>query len=87
MDLRTTLFYAAQGVCLLAVLIGCAKSGSAVKNFFFSVISGIAALFAVNVTGILSGVSLGVNPYTVCVSAAGGVPGVIMLLALKVLCL
>lgn len=86
MDMRTAVFYLAQGVCAVAVLIGCARSGHPVRNLLLSVTGGIAALFAVNVTGLITTVSLGVNPYTVAVSTAGGVPGVIMLLVLN-LCL
>lgn len=50
-----------------------------------SVLQGVAALFAVNVLGTLTGVTLAVNWWTLGASALGGTAGVILLLGLNVI--
>lgn len=60
------------------------RSGHAFKALLMSVLQGVAALFAVNVLGTLTGVTLAVNWWTLGISSLGGTAGVILLLVLNV---
>lgn len=51
------------------------------RSQILSSVAGIAALFAVNTAGLLTGVTLAVNWYTLALAAVMGPPGVISLLA------
>ena len=66
-------------VCVLGWMIKCEKGG---KCFMLSAFQGIAAMFAVNITGLITGVALSVNWYTILTSALMGIPGVISMLLL-----
>lgn len=66
-------------VCVLGWMIKCEKGG---RCFLLSAFQGVAAMFAVNLTGFVTGVVLGVNWYTLLTSAVMGIPGVISLLLL-----
>ncbi len=55
------------------------------KSVIMSAIQGIFALFAVNAVGIVSGVTIAVNGITIAISCIGGVPGVILLLLLRLI--
>ena len=68
------------GICILIVLL---KSKHFFRALFACILQGIGALFAVNALGLATGVTLGVNWYTLAVSAIGGTPAVIMMLAAK----
>lgn len=59
------------------------KTKHFIRTLFMSAIQGIFALFAVNAVGIVSGVTIAVNSMTVAVSCLGGVPGVILLLLVR----
>ena len=75
-------FACALGVMLL---IGMLRSGHFFKAAALTVVSGFAALFAVNLLAAFTGVSLAVNPVTLGVSGISGIPGVVMLLAVKLM--
>lgn len=66
-------------VCVLGWMVKCEKGG---KCFILSAFQGIAAMFAVNIAGFVTGVTLSVNWYTVLTSALMGIPGVIGMLTL-----
>lgn len=66
-------------VCILGWMIKCEKGG---KCFMLSAFQGIAAMFAVNITGLITGVALSVNWYTILTCALMGIPGVISMLVL-----
>lgn len=66
-------------VCVLGWMIKCEKGG---RCFLLSAFQGVAAMFAVNLTGFVTGVVLSVNWYTLMTSAVMGIPGVISLLLL-----
>ena len=75
-------FIAAAVVCTACVLgwmIKCEKGG---RCFLLSAFQGVAAMFAVNLTGFVTGVVLSVNWYTLLTSAVMGIPGVTSLLLL-----
>lgn len=66
-------------VGILAVAITLIKSGHFIKYLILSAISGIGALFAVNLLTFLTGVSIALNYITLCISAIFGISGVIAL--------
>ena len=69
----------------IALLIGAFKTGRPVRTLLGSALQGASALAAVNVTGMFTGVSLGLNALSGIACAALGVPGVITLLLLKLI--
>ena len=72
-------------VAAVTILISMAKSGHFFKSLFLTIIQGIVALFAVNVIGMLTGVVIPLNWYTIGTSAFLGIPGVIMIIGLLTL--
>ena len=76
-------FIAAAVICVICVLgwmIKCEKGG---KCFMLSAFQGIAAMFAVNITGFVTGVTLSVNWYTILTCVFMGIPGVTAMLTLN----
>lgn len=67
----------ASAVIIITVFI---KSKHFFKSLFLSSLSGIGALFAVNVLSEMTGISIGINYITLLISALGGIPSVIALL-------
>lgn len=65
------------------IFIMCCKKP--IKTLFLFTLCGVAALIAVNLTAAYTGVSLPINPYTVGVSAAGGIMGTVALLIIKII--
>ncbi len=63
----------------LAVIFCLLKSGHFIRYLFLSAVSGIGALFAVNLLTSLTGVSIALNYITLGVSAIFGISGVIAL--------
>ena len=61
------------------VLVTLIKSGHLVRYLVLSAISGLGALFAVNLLADLTGVSIALNYITLAVSALFGISGVIAL--------
>lgn len=55
------------------------------KRALFSMFFGLAVLFAVNLTGSLTGVVLPVSMLSLAVSLIGGVPGVTLMLFLNLI--
>ncbi len=81
----TVALYAAGIAAALVILGAMLRSGHAFKALLMSVLQGVAALFAVNVLGTLTGVTLAVNWWTLGISSLGGTAGVILLLVLNVI--
>ncbi|MBR5561646.1 MAG: pro-sigmaK processing inhibitor BofA family protein [Clostridia bacterium] len=75
-------FIAASVVCSVCVAWWVVKSEKGATSFFLSAVQGIAALFAVNLTGMITGVTIAANWYTVISYIVLGLPGVIGTLAL-----
>ena len=78
-------FIAAAVICTACVAWWVVKSEKGATSFFLSAMQGIAALFAVNLTGMITGVTVAVNWYTVLSYVVLGLPGVIGTLALNML--
>lgn len=70
-------------VCLVIILIALYKSGTPVKSFFKTALQGLCALAAVNVTGLVTGVTLSINWFTLLTVTFFGIPSAIMLTVLK----
>lgn len=68
------------GIVLLRALI---KNGKPLRRLLGGALQGWCALAAVNVVGMFSGVSIGLNVFSLAVCGVLGVPGVIALLLLK----
>lgn len=80
-----SIIYIAGILCSAAVLISMKKSGHFFKSAFLCAVQGIAALFAVNAAGALTGVTLSVNPLTIASGAIFGTPGIIFHLMAKII--
>lgn len=74
--------FIAAAICTVCVAWWVVKSEKGATSFALSAIQGIAALFAVNLTGMITGVTIAVNWYTVLSYVVLGLPGVIGTLAL-----
>lgn len=61
------------------------RSGHFFKTFLFTALTGIGALLAVCWFGAFTGVLIAVNPFTLAVSGTMGIPGVLVMLALRLL--
>ena len=69
----------------LAVYITAVKSGHFFKSLINSAFQGLASLLAVNVIGLLTGVTVALNWYTIVFSCVFGTPACIALLFLDTL--
>lgn len=70
-----------SGACILLFIFKSSKGG---RSFLLSALQGVAALFAVNLSGMITGVTLALNYWTAGVSAVLGLPGVICMLILNI---
>lgn len=78
-------FIAAAVISGICVLLWIFKSPKGVRSFLISALQGLAALFAVNLSGMVTGVSVALNYWTAGVSAVLGLPGVISLLIMNII--
>ena len=76
-------FVAAAIVSGAILLFFVLKSPKGIRSFLLSAFQGVAALLAVNLSGVVTDVSLAVNYWTAGVSAVMGLPGVICLLMMN----
>ncbi len=81
-------FWTAGGIALLviggiAVLIAAVRSGKPIRCMTGNGIQGLCALGLVDALGTLTGVALGVSWFTAGICTVFGLPGVIMLLLMK----
>ncbi len=81
----TILLWCVAALVGIAVLIGAVKTKRPIRSLLGSALQGASALAAVNVTGMFTGVSLGLNALSGIACAVAGVPGVITLLLLKLI--
>ncbi len=68
-------------VCTVTMLFVMLKRKCFFKGLFASVFQGIAALYAIKLLGLVTGISVAVNWYTLGTAAVLGSPGVALLLA------
>lgn len=76
-------FIAAAVISVVCVAWWVVKSEKGATSFVLSAMQGIAALFAVNLTGMITGVTIAINWYTVLSYVVLGLPGVIGTLMLN----
>lgn len=76
-------FIAAAAVSAVSVLWWMIRSEKGASSLALSALQGIAAMFAVNLAGLATGVTVAVNWYTIGTAALLGLPGVIGTLALN----
>ncbi len=81
-----TFFIAAAIISTVCVLWWMIKSEKGASSFVLSALQGVAALFAVNLTGLVTGVTIAVNWYTVLSFVILGLPGVIGALMINFIC-
>ena len=65
------------------VLFTTLKNGHFIKNTFHSALTGILSVLSVNVVGLLTGVTIAVNWYTLLFTAVLGIPGTITFVLLN----
>lgn len=78
-------FIGAAVISTVCVLWWMIKSEKGATSFVLSALQGIAALFAVNLTGMITGVTVAVNWYTLGAFTILGLPGVVGALMLNFL--
>ncbi len=80
-----TMFFVILAVAFVVFIVfhKLGKSKRPVRRAFLSMLSGAAALAAVNITGFFTGVYLPISLLSLTVSLVGGIPGVTALLALN----
>lgn len=74
-------------ICAASVLWWMIKSEKGATCFAVSALQGLAAVFAVNLAGLVTGITLTVNWYTLGTAVLLGLPGVITALGLNLLLL
>ncbi len=79
----TTIWIALLVAAGLAVMIMALKNRRLIRTIGGSTVQGVCALAAVNVAGAFTGVSLGLNAFSIACCAIGGMPAVISLLLVK----
>lgn len=78
-------FYAGGAVCALALIIFAFRGKRPFRTMMVTALCGLLALALVCISGIFTGVTLPVNPWTVICSVLGGLPGVASLLILRII--
>ena len=74
-------------ICAASVLWWMIKSEKGATCFAVSALQGLAAVFAVNLAGLVTGITLAVNWYTLGTAVLLGLPGGITALGLNLLLL
>ena len=70
--------------CLI-IFVSALKTKRFFSCFIFSALQGIAAIFAVNALGLVTGLHLSLNTYTIVSSVIGGTPAVIGMIVTEIL--
>lgn len=72
-------------IAALCVMWWTVKSKKGALSFVLSALQGIAAMFAVNLTGLVTGITIATNWYTVATYIVLGLPGVISTLIINLI--
>lgn len=70
-------------IYLWILLVHCRRTGHILRALTLTVGSGLCGLLILNLTARFTGVSLGINPWTVGTAASFGLPGIAGLLFLR----
>lgn len=85
METLKTVLIAFAAVYAIAFLFFAFKSGKPIKTILFSALLGLGVFVLLNLTGGYTGVSLGVNPWSVLCASVAGVPGVVLMVVMRLL--
>ena len=80
-----SLLLAAASAACIAVLAALWRSGKFLRALLFSAVTGNLALFGVAYLGAFTGVTLAPGPVSVAIATILGIPGVILMLALRLI--
>ena len=70
-------------IAAVAIFLASLKSKRPMKTLLSSALAGLVTLVAVAVSGHFTGVSLAINFWTLACAAASGIPGVVLMLVIK----
>lgn len=73
------------GLGVFGVLLVLLRHRALLKGTLFMATTGLGALAAVNLSGAYTGISIALNPGSVAVAGLLGLPGVVSMLALRLL--
>lgn len=76
---------ASLALACLIIVISAFKTKRLFSCFILSTLQGIAAIFAVNALGLVTGLHLSLNGYTIAASVIGGTPAVIGMIVTEIL--
>ena len=79
------LIYAALGTSALAIAVTLLRTKRPLRSLAGSAVQGLCGLAAVNIAGIYTGISLGINTMVLSTCAIFGIPGIAGLLFLKMI--
>lgn len=79
------LLYALAGIGGVWIVFTLLYKGKPLRRLFGGAFQGACALAAVNVTGMFTGISIGISTFSAIACGALGVPGVITMLLLNVI--
>ena len=80
-----SLLLAAAGAACITVLAALWRSGKFLRALLFSTVTGNLALFGVAYLGAFTGVTIAPGPISVSIATVLGIPGVILMLALRLI--
>lgn len=76
---------ASLAVACFIVIVSAFKTKRFFSCIFLSALQGVAAMFAVNTLGLVTGLHLSLNGYTIAASVIGGTPAVIGMIVTEIL--
>ncbi len=82
-EILSVIFCAVMIPGTICVIVSTLKSGQPLRQALSSAVQGLLSLIAVNVFGLLTGVSLSVNWYTLAFVSVFGMPATVALTVLK----
>lgn len=85
-SVEESLLFALLGLAAFALLLALLRRRALLKGLLFMAASGLGALAAVNLTGVYTGISIALNPVSVTAAGVLGIPGVVSMLALRLIC-
>lgn len=76
---------ASLAIACLVIIVSAFKTKRFFSCVILSALQGIAAMFAVNALGLVTGLHLSLNGYTIAASVIGGTPAVIGMIVTEIL--
>jgi len=69
----------------IALLVAAVRTGRPLRSLFSSAVGGVLALLLISATGSLTGAGLALNGWTLLCAGTVGIPGVIFMLAARMI--